>query len=98
MSDVKVRANYIVAARNEYIAAPAGFARRADGTIYKDGTDPKKSSPEMSICHAYWFSTESEAKRQAAKIGDHAIVRKISVESSNGLSISFRSTRPLHDR
>ena len=54
-----------------FIAAPAGYARRSDGTIYRDGTDPRKSAPELTrdSLAAYRFPTYNAARRQASKLG-----------------------------
>lgn len=54
-----------------HVAAPSGYARRPDGTIYRDGTDPRKSGPEMTrdSFAAYKFMSYPAARRQATKLG-----------------------------
>ena len=57
-----------VGKNNGYICAPAGYAARADGSIYKDGTDPLKSSPEVNNrSKAYKFKSHRSAARQGNK-------------------------------
>ncbi len=53
-----------------YIAAPSGWARKQDGTIYRDGTCTRRSGPEMTwnSSEAYVFKTRRYAEQQAAKL------------------------------
>lgn len=60
-----------------FIAAPAGYARRPDGSIYRDGTDPRRSGPEMTrdSLAAYRFKSYNSARLQAGKLGSWVINR-----------------------
>ena len=59
----------------EYVAAPSGYARRADGSVYRDGTDPQRSGPEMTWdrSEAYVFASLRYAQQQAAKLLDGSV-------------------------
>lgn len=47
---------------HDYVVAPPGYARRADGSTYRDGTCLKTSGPEMgSRDHAYRFKSYRSA-------------------------------------
>jgi hypothetical protein len=50
-----------------YVAAPPGYAARLDGTIYRDGTDPRRSGPEWhpNCAMAYRFGSHRAAARVA---------------------------------
>lgn len=52
------------------IAAPSGCARRSDGPVYLDGTDPIKSGPEMTVNSfaAFRFNSYKAALVQANKL------------------------------
>jgi hypothetical protein len=57
--------------RGDFIAAPAGYARNfKTGEIYRDGTDPHSSGPEMTrdSLNAYQFTSARYAHQQAAKL------------------------------
>ena len=54
---------------HDYVVAPPGYARRSDGTIYRDGTCPKTSAPEMgSRANAYRFKSHRAAARCASAL------------------------------
>ena len=63
-----------------FVSAPPGFAGRKDGTIYRDGTDPKKSGPEWNIRRelAYKFKSHRSAARVASKCGENVKIVKVS--------------------
>jgi len=68
---------FIVQGRHyDFIAAPSGWARRKDGTVYRDGTDPHKSGPEMTrmSSEAFRFKSHRSAARQAGKLVNGRIV------------------------
>lgn len=58
-----------------YIAAPSGYARAADGSVYRDGTLASKSGPEMTWNRdkAFAFKSLMYAQQQSAKLIDGVI-------------------------
>ena len=59
----------------DFITAPAGYAARQDGTVYRDGTDCRRSSPEVGPRFmAYVFRTHRSAARQANKFSSSNIL------------------------
>ena len=67
-----VRIMYAVKNGNEFITAPSGWMR-AGNTVIKDGTDPKKSGPEMGKV-PYLFESKKYAEQQCAKLINGTIV------------------------
>lgn len=62
--------------RTDYVAAPSGWARRSNGEVVKDGTDPNKSGPEMTSKRgeAFLFKTHRSAARQASKVPNSEVI------------------------
>lgn len=62
--------------RGLYICAPAGYALDfSTGRVYRDGTCPRKSGPEMTrdSMAAFRFRSYAAARRQAGKLGEFRI-------------------------
>lgn len=58
-----------------FICAPAGYSARGPQSIYRDGTDPKRSSPEVNERGwAYEFKTHRSAARQGAKFASYCVL------------------------
>lgn len=69
-----------------YVAAPSGWARKSDGTIYRDGTCPRSSGPEMTwkLDEAYAFTSLKAAQMQAAKLSNGIVARHWSAPMNGG--------------
>ena len=52
--------------RGLFISAPSGYAAKNDGTIYRDGTNPRTSAPELGKI-PYQFDNLRYAQQQRAK-------------------------------
>jgi hypothetical protein len=59
----------------DYVVAPPGYAYSvADGRIYRDGTCPRTSAPEMGQrVHAHRFRSHRAAARVASKLASATI-------------------------
>ena len=66
-----------VGSTEAYICAPAGYAwqPQTQGGVYRDGTNPHKSSPEVyNRSRAYVFATHRAAARQGNKFARCKII------------------------
>ena len=60
---------------SSHVYAPPGYLRRADGTVYRDGTPPT-SGPEWGpdATKAFRFDTHRKAARVLGRCGSRAVI------------------------
>ena len=59
----------------QYVTAPAGYSRRTDGSIYRDGC-PASSGAEWGAI-PYKFKTHRAAARALSKCFESAVIREV---------------------